>query len=173
MKRHPWKALRVPLAIFSLAIASRSFAQQSSAASNGLYPAPDAGPNAVTSPSTPTADGYLNSLDPESDRYQRDLKKAEAASEQTTAAARRLGDLDPDDGSHSVGSTLSPAQRAWIAVLGGSGLLLSLAAVGYVWRSRTRTSRATAAVLLAIKPDPAATPGSPEKHGETPKRHAA
>ncbi len=58
MKRHPWKGILVPLAIFSLAIASRSFAQQSSAASNGLYPEPDA-KNTITSPSTPSADAYV------------------------------------------------------------------------------------------------------------------
>lgn len=93
--------------------------------------------------------------------------------QQTTAAARRLKDLDPDDGSHSLGSSLSPAQRDWIAILGGGGLFVSLAAIGYVWWSRTRKSRATAAVLLAIKPDPAAKPDGTEKQGEIPKCHAA
>ena len=121
MKRHPWKGILVLLAIFSLAIASRSFAQQSSGASNGLYPVPDAGPTRSPRPARPSADAYMSSLDSEGDRYQRDLEKAEAARQQTTAAARRLKDLDPDDGSHSLGSSLSPAQRDWIAILAAVG----------------------------------------------------
>jgi len=171
--RHPWKGISVLLTLSALVIASHGFAQQNNNPPEGLYAPPDSGQStAQESASNRSAESYLNSLDPEGERYQRDLAKAEAA-RQAAASIRTLNDAAADSDSHSAPARLGLAQPAWIAILVGSGLLVSLAAVGYVWWSRIRFSRANAAVLLTIKPASAAKPDSVETDDKTPKRRAA
>ncbi len=175
MKRHPWKDISILLAISALAIASRGFAQQSNGSTDSLQPLPDSGRGASTareSVSDVTAKSYLSALDPEGDRYKRDLEKAESARRQA-ASTQTLKDLTAGGDSNWTPSRLGRAERVWIAILAGGGFLVSLAAAGYVWWSRTRLSGANAPVLLAAGPVAAGKLDLAEEQDETPKRRAA
>ena len=143
-----------------LAIAGHGFAQESNAfvrASNGspdgLYAIPDATETAGTvqdSTSNRAAQSYLRSLDPQGERFQRDLEKAESM-RKAAASAKRLKYLAAGGDSDWSLRKPSLSERAWTAILAGVGLLVSLAAAGYVWWSRSEHSRTNAAVLLAVK----------------------
>ena len=175
MKRHSCKFVLVVLAIPALAVASRGFAQQSSGPSDGLYALPDAGRSAGTAQESAgdrSAQSYLSSLDPRGEQFKRDLEKAEET-QKAVASAKRLKYLVEEGDTTGPLETLGLSERTWIALLAGLGLLVSLAAGGYVWWSRMQSSRASAAVLLAIKPEPAAKPDSPAEHDKTTKRRAA
>ena len=91
---------------------------------------PDAGKGA-SSAREPAGNPYLSSLDPQGERFQRDLERAEAA--RKAAASVKSQTYSAEDG-NPQGSpwTASLWERIGLAVLAGMGLLVSLAAVGYV-----------------------------------------
>ena len=169
-------AVFVLLAILALATASHGFAQQSNfASSDGLYAMPDASQSAnFTRESTGnrSTQSHMGELDPQEERFKLDRKKAEAA-RQEAASAKRLKYMTAGGESVASSSTLSTSERTWIAILAGGGILVSLAAGGYIWWSRTQSSRANLAILLPVKRKPAAKPVSTEKQDNTTERRAA
>lgn len=159
------------LAISALAIASQGFAQQGNNSSpDGLYALPD--PDiAQKSPSNRSAQSYLSELDPQAARFKNDMEKAEVA-RQAAASAKRLK-YQAAGGSILSSWTSSISERTWIEILAGGGLLVSLAAGGYVWWTRIQSSKASRAILLAVKWEPTVKPGSTAKQDKTPVRRAA
>ena len=188
MIRKSWKAILSLLAIPALSVAGRSLAQesccyvqQSNGSSDGLYVMPDAGASASASASSvPEATGkltaqyYLNSLDTQGEQFQRDLEKAEAKRVVAASVTRPRELAAAGDSPNSTVWTPNAAERVWIPIGAGIGLLVSLLAGGYVWWSRTRFSRTERAVIFAVKRQPAAEAGRAEKQpDEASKRRAA
>ena len=162
MIRNPWKGIFVLLAILAPAVAGRCFAQESKGSPDGLYAVPDVGEGEIASAaqdssSQRSAQSYLSSLDSQGEQFKRDLEKAEAA-RQAAASAKRLRYLAAGGDSHWPAWRPSLSERAWIAIMAGVGLVVSLAAGGYVWWARTQYAMADGAGLLALNRERAANP---------------
>jgi hypothetical protein len=163
------------LAISAMAIACRSFAQENNGSPDGLYAVPVVGQPAATAPESTndrSAKSYLNSLDPQAQRFQRDMEAVDAADKKAKAAWKLKALTDGND-SFGTGWNLNLSEQSWIAILVGAGLVGSLAAAGYVWWSRSRLSQATRDDFLALRRQAAAPPADAEKHDKTPRRRAA
>ena len=130
------------LAISALTVASYALAQESNGSPNGLYALPDSGESegkTTESTSNRSAQSYLNSLDPRSTAFQRNLEEVEAAHK--AAATKRTKEAAAGGNAQwSPGRSL--AEGAWIAILAGTGLLVVLASAAYLWWSRTQFSGA-------------------------------
>ena len=61
----------------------------------------------------------------------------------------------------------------WLTVLAGAGILVSLAALAYVWRARVQLSKAGGAVILAVKREADTDSGGAEAQASTAQRRAA
>ncbi len=175
MTHHPWKVVFVLLAILATAVVGRGFAEQSNGSPDGSYAVPNAGPSASNAPDSTSdhpASSYPALLDRQGERSQRDLQNAEAT-RQASVSEKRLKELAASDGPDWSPKALRFAEGAWVAILAGVGLLVSLAVGGYVWWSRTQSSKADGAILLPMKPEPAAIADGPETQDKTPKQRAA
>ena len=145
MIRHFWIVVPVLLAASALAVAGYGSAQEGNGFSDGIYAAPDAG----QSPSAGLA-----------------------------AAGRPSGSSGPmiyEAAGGRVDSAAWKPNRAeplWIGILAGVGILVSLAGVGLIWRSRTRAS-ARDAVILAVPREPAAAPDRLDEQAAPSRRCAA
>ena len=175
-----WLAISA-LTIWALAVVGRGFAQQNNGSPDGLYTVPDVGETAgATRESTANraARSYLNSMDPQSEKYRRDVEKTEA---RHRTALPRTGISVKEANSSAAGggageSALTPrlSERAWLTILlAGVGLLVSLAAGGYAWWSRLQRSKTNGIVLLALPRGPAAKHRHTEKQGRPSKHRAA
>ncbi len=173
--QHSWKVVFVLLVVLAPAIARHGFAEQSNGSPDGSYALPNAGRSASNLPDSTnnlSAKPSPSLLDRQGERSQRDLQNAEAT-RQASASAGRLKELAASDGPDWSPKALRFAQGAWAAIFVGVGFFLSLAVGGYVWWSRARSSKADVAILLPMKPEPAAITDGPEQQDETPKQRAA
>jgi hypothetical protein len=134
------------LATSALAVAGYGSAQESSGLSDGLYAAPDAG---------------------------RGAGAAEESEGKTADSARGLKHVAASGHSDSTSLTSSRAERTWIAILAGVGILISLASGGYVWWSRTQPSGANRAVILTVQREAADSSNRTDEEGSPAQRRAA
>jgi hypothetical protein len=160
------KGVVVLLAFSPLATASRGLALESK---DGLYTAPDSEQNAHAnqeSTSARSAQSYMDSLDHQAQRSQPAAEKATPVSEGKTPQDVAAGNNPP--------ATFSPlSEQAWIALLAGMGILVSLAAAGFVWWSRTERVRADRSVLLTLRPDSPAEQDTHRQEDQSSQRRAA
>ena len=171
------KGIFVLLAISALAAAGHGFAQEDNGSSDGLYTVPDSGASATAaqeSTANRAAQSYLNSLDPQGEKYRHDLEKAEAI-HKARVAANKANYLAGGNGSNASPWRPHLSERIWIAIWAGVGLVVSLAAGGYLWWSRLQTSRGNSTVLLTLTRGTAAkAAGTGTGRQEKPaRRHAA
>ncbi len=159
-----------------MAIAGYGFGQEIKGSPDGLYTVPDASENAGNAQETTAnhaAQSYLSSLDPQGEKYKRDMEKAEAM-HKAMVAAKKARDL-AEGGSDSNWLSAKPylSEQVWIVIWAGLGLLVSLAVGGYVWWARIQASKANSAVLLALTRVPAAKPDGAGKQERPVRRRAA
>jgi hypothetical protein len=144
---HLWKGVLLGLAISALSLASYGSGRESSGLADGLYAAPDTDPGA--------------SGDPAKGRSLRTA--ADSAGRLNYAAAKGA----------PASWKPSRAEQMWLTVLAGAGILVSLAAVAYVWRARVQLSKAGGAVILAVKREADTDSGGAEAQASTAQRRAA
>jgi hypothetical protein len=166
-----YKGCLLLLAISAVAVAGRDFAQENRGMPDGLYTVPNSARNAKAdkeSASARSADDYMNSLDSHGEQFHRDAEKTAHASEGKTPKSQvATYDSPPAPAPRSL------ADRLWIAVLAGLGILVSLTAIGYVWWSRSQHVLAGRGVVLALKPEQPHKPETAAKQDKTPQRRAA
>jgi hypothetical protein len=154
--RHLGKHAIELLTISALVVVSRGLAQEHNGSRDGLYNVPDSdGSSSVVRESTTkrSRDSYLKSLDPRGEQYAQGIEEGKA---KATAIATEQDPLPQENWS------------PWPGIVAGVGLLLLLAACGYGWWTRARSSRALGPALLAAKRSPTQKPDRADKHGTPP-----
>jgi len=148
------KYIMVLLAFTAPVITVRSYAQQSNGSPDGLYVVPDtdlAARNKQESTAHRAAETYLNSLDTAGQRMQREADQAEAVNK-AIAARKKAHRPVASEGPGWLAAPRNIVERAWFVVLASLGLLISLAATGFLWWSRSQRATGPVAMLMPMKP---------------------